>query len=244
MVLRIQYPCSYISLKPMKSYTKMNIHIKYDIEYIADMCIIAYSDNDTDKTKVYNKESDQTFIYELKDNVLYIAFRGTDSLTDVKYDINVSMISLDDNVKFHRGLYEAWKSIECYVMDIVETTHYESIVLCGHSLGGGLCHIGAYHIINTGIESQRITSISFGAPQICNRRGNDWFKTNHTNSYRYIHKRDPVVYLPMSWRFSRDIDVYDVVSLTKLDSYPMCLRIFRTNVKYHRMASYTEHLKK
>lgn len=244
MVSRFQYPCSYISLKAVKPYTKMDL--KYDIEYIANMCSIAYSDtyddNDTQKTKVCNPDSDQTFIYEVKDNVLYIAFRGTDSLTDVKYDINVAMVRLEEDVKFHRGLYDAWKSIECYVLDIIETNKYDNIVLCGHSLGGGLCHIGAYHLINAGVESERITSISFGAPQICNKIGNNWFKTNHMNSYRYIHMGDPVVYLPMSWRFSRDIEVYDVVSHKMLDSYPISLRIFRTNVKYHRMASYIEHL--
>ncbi len=99
----------------------------------------------------------------VKDGTAYISFRGSASPLDWLFDFLF--------IPFywpvcHFGFGSAWWSVRGQVLAWLKgaAADIQGIVLCGHSLGGGVAHLAALDLA----KSNKITSVvTFGAPKAC-----------------------------------------------------------------------------
>jgi hypothetical protein len=98
-------------------------------------------------------------------NVLYVAYRGTDSRGDFMADINIRLKEKDNmpGAKFHAGFEERSNTVPVeYILMCAEKEDCQTIVTCGHSLGGAVSSIIALDLMKN--TSKQVYNITFGAP--------------------------------------------------------------------------------
>ncbi len=137
-----------------------------------------------------------------QDTTMYVVFRGTDDLGDVKDDINVRTSILNDSlteVRVHRGFYHQFEAI---VPDLQTELSQEcdKIVFCGHSLGAALAVIGAFHFSFL-LPEVTIQCFTFGSPRVGNSAFVQMFQERVSNHWRVYNFDDPVPMLPLTGNY-------------------------------------------
>lgn len=141
-----------------------------------------------------------------RSRTLYISFRGTNSLTDVKHDLDYRSIPLDDeheSILIHAGFRNKFKSVQDLLLEQIEDYlgEFDKIVFTGHSLGGALAQVAA-PVIGEQFPSKTVEVLTFGAPRVGNEDFVEFYNTYVDINYRITNDRDPVPALPFESRFS------------------------------------------
>ncbi len=139
-----------------------------------------------------------------------IIFRGSESLQDWYYDLNIFKRKLDDkfqptdynNVHVHSGFFKQLTQNGSYdtILDTIKLTlvefHDYKLFISGHSLGGALCTLFGY-LLSFEIPNDIIV-VSFASPRIGNSDWKNAFnqKSNLTH-FRVTNHRDVVTAAPM-----------------------------------------------
>ena len=148
-------------------------------------------------------------------NMLVIAFRGTESFRDVISDLNIDLVPLHlKNItrtpSVHKGFYDQFNSIKAKLtLDINkymnDTTIKEpKIIVTGHSLGGALATIAACKYSYD--YEFPIKCVTFGSPRVGNSLFVEYFNNKVDLSLRYVNDNDPIPLVPLPIRF-RHVDV-------------------------------------
>lgn len=151
-------------------------------------------------TKIYKDNNDSTFFYSDKKTDLQvgiyltdricIAFRGTESIKDDMYDLNITKRRISiNNIRVHGGFYNQLIGSEIYddfrskVLSLISEHPTYEIFITGHSLGGALATLFGY--ILSDIIKSNINVISFASPKI----GNKQWKLAFNNKINLKHTR-------------------------------------------------------
>ena len=107
------------------------------------------------------------------ENVLYTAFRGTKTWDDAMADADIEQSHRDDipGGTFHSGFERNSKVLPLkQMLYCAEQNDCQTIVLCGHSLGGAVSAISAIQLMMhfRGDSATSIFNITFGAPFFAN----------------------------------------------------------------------------
>ena len=132
-----------------------------------------------------------------------VVFRGSDSLIDWYYDLNVRKQHIKDNIYVHKGFYNQlhinnnYEKIQTVVLKLLEQYPDHELVATGHSLGGALSTLFGY-MITEKLKTSVIKVVSFASPRV----GNYYFKTDFDKKinllhYRITNNRDLVTAAPM-----------------------------------------------
>jgi predicted lipase len=119
----------------------------------------------------------------------WIVFRGSDSLEDWLFNIDLSMIQSEwpCNFHIHRGFLSIWNAIYSRLLSLVKNIN-KPVVMAGHSLGGVFATL-------TGLNMTTDASIyTFGMPRIGDADFVRCFEGREL--IRFINKRDIVAHLP------------------------------------------------
>ena len=149
----------------------------------------------------------------IQNRTLYIIFRGTEGMNDVKIDLMVPMSPLlpgNNSILVHDGFLKQFMSIDGFLLDtifdavkggLIDTVHFN-----GHSLGAALATLAAGYFSPVIREyGCRIKCHTFGCPRIGNRGFIEWFKGLVDESCRVLNFKDPVPLIPVNC-FYRHID--------------------------------------
>jgi len=132
---------------------------------------------------------------------LAIVFRGSESLKDWYYDLQVYKHNLKDDIWIHSGFYNQLHSdnihlcIIAKIKSIIQEHPDYKIFVTGHSLGGALSTLFGY-ILSHEIENM-VTVVSFASPRIGNKPWKKSFenKSNLTH-FRVSNNRDLITATP------------------------------------------------
>ena len=101
-----------------------------------------------------------------KKNVLYVTFRGSHSWNDFVTDFDMKEV---DAGKVHAGFLKRSKTVPIeYIIKCAEVKSCQSIVPCGHSLGGAISAIVGLDLMKN--YKIPVYCISFGVPLFANSR--------------------------------------------------------------------------
>jgi len=130
-----------------------------------------------------------------------VVFRGSESLTDWMYDLNICPHLMSRDVIVHSGFYRQLHDGGIY--DDIRNTlraallRHPTYTICttGHSLGGALATLFAYEYSTE--YTQPVTVITFGSPKIGNEAFHRSFSTSqHLKHYRVAVSSDTITALP------------------------------------------------
>jgi hypothetical protein len=155
---------------------------------------------------ITNKETDTQGYVAINTDTIYIVWRGSSSINDFLRDANVRRVPfLKDGELVHVGFLNAFNSIKDYLDKVIENSFrkigginkIKNIVICGHSLGGALATLTAYHFCEKYLDlKDKVQKISIGSPRV----GNDEFKKNYNKlvpfTLRVVNDSDIVARIP------------------------------------------------
>ncbi len=131
---------------------------------------------------------------------LLITFRGTDSFKDILSDIKFIKAPVSfcnpGNIKVHRGFLSAYISegISDRIRSFV-TENIKNILVCGHSLGGGLSMLCAYEL-KCRYRHINVHTVVFGCPRVGNYAFRCGFNKLISSAVRIENGNDFVTKLP------------------------------------------------
>jgi len=129
------------------------------------------------------------------ENVLYIVFRGSDSINDIADNFKILMRDFNNCGKIHGGYYEHYLHVRDAIKPIIsQFTSLEKIVVTGHSMGGA-CAVLASLDLTTEFPVE-IICVTFGAPPMADRS----FVSCHeekVSTFRVVIPEDWAPKLPM-----------------------------------------------
>jgi predicted lipase len=201
-----------------------------------------------------SKTLDAQMVIFIKDDICYIAFRGTSSLTDVIYDLEGFQTSIieDKTVKVHKGFYIQFLALKDWIDEILKTLKYDKIIFTGHSAGGAIATIAA-SVYSLNKQLKEITCISFGSPRVGNLHFKSFFTNNVKNHYRITNSHDEVPLLPFLPGYYHVSDAYHIQNDTlfrQTGDLHLIYRIFnflydlRKPIYYHSYDLYIQNILK
>ena len=157
-----------------------------------------YEDHNTEKS------TDTQWTLKYIDNVIYIAFAGTDSLKDICMNVEIAKQIIpydntDSNIRVHSGFIKAYKSVRDQISHIVKAIlpicmQEPKIFISGHSLGGAIALLCAIDIqYNFNIEPYTFT---FGQPRVGNAEFAKSTVKRLFNYFRFVNGDDTVTMFP------------------------------------------------
>lgn len=171
--------------------------------------------------------------FDEKHRKAFVVFRGTESKKDILADMDIRHTKLDNmpkDIRVHRGFYKQMRSLVPSLTDLLDEkkSSYDSVVFCGHSLGGALATL-AVVMLDT-IKDKNISCITFGSPRVGNSAFARMFNANVSTYYRIFNENDPISMVPFSYRFEHTgegICINDDLQLCRMESdIPWWLRKF------------------
>jgi len=136
-----------------------------------------------------------------KERRICVVFRGSESLYDWYYDINIGKHKLNNNIMVHRGFYKQLHDTNVYndilqeIKFLLDKNHDYDIFITGHSLGAALSTLFGYLLSHEIINN--VIVVSFASPRVGNA---EWKKSFENKSnlqhYRVTNCKDIVTALP------------------------------------------------
>jgi hypothetical protein len=147
---------------------------------------------------IEHKESDtQGFIAIDSNDVVYLVWRGSSSKKDFQNDASVQKFPfIEPGEKIHIGFKSSWEAVRDLVYKTLkELDRIESIVICGHSLGGAVATLSAY-AIHKELGIDRIECCTIGSPRVGNKKFKENYNLTPIKTLRIVHHNDVVTRSP------------------------------------------------
>jgi hypothetical protein len=242
---------------------------KEDLEEIWNHSCPEIFKNVEEPPRFYSSNGSQAHSW-IQGGVFYLAFRGTEELTDVFADLNLQRTRLfedDASILVHNGFLNYFNDIkEDIEADLkAAAKHFHTIQVTGHSLGGAVATIAAAclgKMINThsnenGLHfkpidktKKRIVCHTIGSPRVGNLNFVKWFHTQVDESMRIANDDDPITLFPISCLYTHvseaiylsDKSIKEVHSDTKWYWRVFSFPFYKSSVKDHSCNMYINRL--
>lgn len=215
---------------------------KYDIN-LSDKNIFFYNNQIKDA---------QAFMY-IDNNIIYLTFRGTESLKDVYFDIDIRRHKLDNGCKIHNGFFEQFNCLKSQIINDINNhiNEINEINITGHSLGGALATIASAYFGDIYKSNNiKINCYTFGSPRVGNYKFVEWFQSCVDENWRICNNSDPIPSLPISYRFyhvNNKINLknnkYEYSQTDNIYIKRLLSSIFKLNINEHFTNKYIERIK-
>ncbi len=210
----------------------------------AVLCKKSYEKSIEGFQPIFDEKTDTQCFVESGGSVLTIVFRGTNSLTDWRYDFQILRRCTPYLGKsfVHVGFLKQYESVRERIHQCLNPG-IKHVICVGHSLGSALATICALDIKLTFPFLNKVSYIGFGGPRVGGPKFAKLFNEHIDNSYRYVAYRDPITFTPFPLRFrhvkgGRKL-VSDSLEMTEPDVFCFC----GCRISHHSCDTYIECLK-
>lgn len=161
----------------------------------------------------YDKKTDTEWKWDVKDDILYLAFQGSGSLLDwlmnfafwpVLAVFKRAYSKGEIHWYAHWGFLRKWKAVREDVLQIIRENDIKKVVSSSFSQGAGvnvLAHEGIrYHHPDLELETHL-----WGCPRAVFKKNFDKIVDRFKGCIRYVVRRDVVTKVPFSWMGFRHI---------------------------------------
>tara|TARA_B100001564_G_C20641307_1_gene672262 strand:- start:153 stop:812 length:660 start_codon:yes stop_codon:yes gene_type:complete len=168
----------------------------------AILCKKSYENNIEGFKSVFDEKTDTQCFVESGGSVVTIVFRGTNSLRDWKYDLQIlrKCTGYLNNTFVHTGFLKQYESVRERLHQYMNPD-VKHVICVGSSLGGALSTICALDMKLTFPFLEKVSCITCGSPRVGGTRFAKLFNEKVDNSYRYVAYKDPVTFSPLPLRF-------------------------------------------
>lgn len=181
-----------------------------EIQYNARLAVLAYQTPESIQWKDYklswakwieHKPSDTQGFVAIKNRTIFVVFRGSESKKDFQNDGSVQKVPfIKEGEKVHIGFKSCWEPVaEDVYFAISEASErmstVDSVVVCGHSLGGAVATLMAYSIKNR-FYGFHVECCTIGSPRVGNKVFKQNFDKSGIESIRVVHNNDLVTHTP------------------------------------------------
>lgn len=140
----------------------------------------------------------QAFVVH-NDKMILISIRGTTPWKDIAVDLDARQVPIEGGVgQAHRGFHHSFQAIKQFVGDYLVDfyTGEQTLLVCGHSLGGAVALLLAEWLRNTPAKP-KVMLYTFGAP----RAGDSAFVASAGDlvHHRLVNHNDMVPGVPYRW---------------------------------------------
>jgi pimeloyl-ACP methyl ester carboxylesterase len=159
--------------------------------------------NPEDVHFLYHKETHTQAFITHSDKLVLISLRGTEPnlmLNDIRRDLDARQVPYEgkaDTGQAHRGFHDGFIAARDFAMNYLRAFHRpeQSIIVCGHSLGGAVALLLAEWLRNNFSENTQL--YTFGAP----RAGDRLFvqQAQALTHHRLVNHNDPIPTVPSAW---------------------------------------------
>lgn len=155
---------------------------------------------DLDNLRVFDFDDIEGFVGE-KNNICYIAFRGSDDISDWKsnfkfwkrpYKKIIPYEGVNPKIRVHYGFIKDYKKTRAFILNCAKK--FEKVVCTGHSLGGALAIFAALDI-QYNLDPE-ISCVPFASPRVGNAAFARSFNGRVPDCYRFVYGQDIVTKLP------------------------------------------------
>lgn len=157
---------------------------------------------------IENKETDTQGFMFLSNRLMIISFRGSQQPKDWLTDFNAWHTvypygNKDSKIQVHRGFIGAYKSVRGEIHAELSRTRdkWDSILVCGHSLGGALATLCAVDIQYN--VTEKVECYPSGNPAVGNKAFVKSYNKRVPNTVRTFMRTDIVPFLPPKWFFRK-----------------------------------------
>ncbi|WP_417662927.1 lipase family protein [Pseudomonas sp.] len=156
-------------------------------------------ENPEDVHFLFERETESQALITHNDKVVLISVRGTASGADGLRDMDARQVPYAEGEgQAHRGFYNAFLAVKPFVERYLDAfyTGEQTIIVCGHSLGGAIALLLAEYIRRLPVAPD-VLLYTFGSP----RAGDQGFVTGASalTHHRLVNHNDPVPSLPTTW---------------------------------------------
>lgn len=158
-----------------------------------------------------------------------VIFRGSNQAIDWLHDFMICKREIEDGISVHLGFYKTLmkeglfdKLLDSIKLLLEEYKDY-SLVLSGHSLGGGMCTLFGYLISDK--ITNNITVISFASPRVGNEKWAKKFNNlKNIRHFRVVNQKDIVTAMPYIG-FYHCGNLININNSNKLSflAFPLCI---------------------
>lgn len=122
-----------------------------------------------------------------------VAFRGTESMRDVRIDLSIWPIEID-GYRVHRGFYSQWAALKPSLMQLMQKCP-KKVYVTGHSLGGAVANLAALDMARE-FPTKQVMVVTFGSPRVGNLDFVREYDKHVFQSVRVVRKSDPIPLVP------------------------------------------------
>jgi predicted lipase len=180
------------------------------IKILCQSCIDSY---EGDHGKVKDILNNMTFIRKghvecyvgTYEDYTIVTFRGSDGTSDWLDNFKAikHLFWIDKKVAFvHYGFYEQFNTIKDELLKELKNRNDNKIIFTGHSLGGALATLAAYHYE---YNVSFLGCVTFGSPRVGSSVFVDEFEKRVNYSIRYVYGEDTVCKVPTWWMGFRHV---------------------------------------
>lgn len=196
-----------------------------------------------------NPRTDAQAYMWLINKKMYVCFRGTESRRDMLTNIDIIPETFGTpHIKAHSGFVEQLESVKDTIISQLENhaLKYDTIMCCGHSLGGALATLAAPMFAERFAGTHAVKCYTIGAPRVGNWNFCKWFHSTVKEYYRVVNEHDPVPMVPLGFMYTHVDNVVcysddtGTFVLRKGDT-PWYLRLFRSLPKIKLTGIIKEH---
>ena len=167
----------------------------------------------------------------IKDDKVYITFRGTTSIKDCLADANIKLYDWKNKIKIQSGFWVQFTALESKITkELKNNSNYnniKTIILAGHSLGAAIAQVAAAYYADL-FPDKKIISHVCGSPRVGNIDFKNFIESHIHESIRVANQSDPIAAINAVWgaiHASKCLLLFQNKSFKLIDADPWYARI-------------------